>query len=105
MESSQKIQIKEELFQLIRKLERNFNDEDERRFKELRAQYLQDSDFFREWMVYDRLVVLSMIENHKGLKEMYHEIQAEYVSVKYAAEDTEFYQNELKAWKDVNGIK
>ena len=93
------------MFQLIRNLERNFNDEDEKRFKELRSQHLAEPAFFREWMIYDRLVVLTMLEKQKELKKMYIEAQAEYIGVKHAAENTEFYINELKAWKEANGIK
>ncbi|MBW2965563.1 hypothetical protein KY342_00500 [Candidatus Woesearchaeota archaeon] len=101
-----KQEIKEELFQIIRRLERNFNEQDEERFNELRTQYLTEPIFFREWMMYDRLVVLAMLQEYKiELKETYDENIVIYLGIKYASEKSESYQKELKAWKEANKIK
>lgn len=106
MNPDQRMQVKEELFQIFRRLEMNFNDEDDKKLKELRSQYLTEPAFFREWMMYDRLVIVSMLEPHKKeSSKMYNEAQADYIGVKHSSENTEFYKNELKAWKDANGIK
>ena len=99
-----KQKVKEELSELFRKLEQDFNPKDEARLLELREQHLTEPEFFREWMMYDRLVVGSMCEGHKLTEEASESVGA-YISLKYAPEDEEFYQNELKAWKEANGIE
>ncbi len=101
-----KQKVKRELLQLFRRLERDFNKEDESRLLELRAQHLTDPDFFREWMMYDRLVVWSSIKEHRDWSgDIYNENMVLYACLKHAPEDREFYQEELKAWKEANGIK
>ncbi|MBW2982073.1 hypothetical protein KY343_04285 [Candidatus Woesearchaeota archaeon] len=100
-----KQKVKEELFQLIRRLERKFNERDEERFEELQSQYLKDSDFFREWMVYDRLVVLSMIKGHERSLKWFNGFQSEYAQLKHASENTSLYINELAAWKKAHKVE
>ena len=100
-----KQKAKEELSDLFKKLERDFNPEDEARLIELRSQYLKDPDFFREWMMYDRLVVWDACSEIHSLSEAAGESLRAYLCLKYIPEDKDIYQKELKAWKKVNGIE
>ena len=99
-----KEKVKKELSELFDRLEHDFNPEDETRLLELREQHLTEPEFFREWMMYDRLLVGSVCEEHK-LAEAASENISAYISLKYAPEDKEFYQKELQAWKEANGIE
>ena len=104
MELNPRQKIAIELDQLLLKLEQDFNERDDTRFKQLRAEHLREPDFFRHWILYDRLVTLSMMVGNKNLKKLYAESQTEYNQLKHASEHNSFYRQELAAWKSATGI-
>jgi len=108
-ELTPKQKVKEELFQLFKKFEyqlfhtseKQMNKDDEDKFLELREKHLEDPAFFREWMMYDRLVIFHLCGPHKSkLQGIYNNNMADYILVKHSNEDKEAYQEELKAWKE-----
>ncbi len=106
MTTEEKYKLKMELAHLLRGLELNFNEKDKARFKELQAQHLRDPTFFREWMMYDRLQVLTMLRGREAsLKGLYKETIRVYSCLKHAPEDDEFYRDELKGWKQAHGVE
>ena len=106
MTTEEKYKLKMELSHLLKRLERDFNEKDKARYEELQAQHLRDPSFFREWMIYDRLQVLMMLRGKEDQsKELYDEAMAYYCSLKYTPENSEFYQDELKAWKKAHDVK
>ena len=107
-----RIAIKQEMIELVKKLEIDFNEKDQLRFAFLQNQedHKKDPLFFKERMFYDRLVVLDSIhKNRDFLPEFEEEYKKElkrYENLKNAPEDSALYKEEMTDWmKQCSSLK
>ncbi|MBW2966505.1 transglutaminase domain-containing protein [Candidatus Woesearchaeota archaeon] len=96
--------IKQEMAKLVKRLEIDFNSKDQNRFNFLQIQPEHRSNplFYRERMLYNRLVVMSTtkisLDMLPELKETYEKELQRYQTLKKASEDSELYKKETDAW-------